>query len=306
MKHNIFMLFLFLFLFQFSAIAETKSSWREHPDFQYNSESLNINEEVKHLEPQEFSNLIVEKGGNGKGELYIPLDVMDLNLIKFAAATSLGLIIFKNDEKIMDFVQDKKEFFPGTLQDFGYAMGYRTGIGAVVIGSYFLGVVMDNDKLKKVGIITVAAEIATGIVTESFKTAFARKRPSTSPSDPYQFFVKGNHKSFFSGHVSAAFSLATIISEIYGDDYPVVPYLAYGVAAITAYSRMHANAHWGSDVLVAAIAGVLVSKIVYYIIERDRDETQKEEWLVIKPSYNLKTGSIQVKVDYVPKAWRPR
>ncbi len=97
----------------------------------------------------------------------------------------------------------------------------------------------------------------------------------------YSFNVDGG-KSFISGHAAGAFSLATLLTEIYGDDYKFVPYVAYGVAAITAWSRMHDLGHWGSDVILGAVAGHIITRIVYRL-QRGPEIPASERTLFIQP-----------------------
>lgn len=105
------------------------------------------------------------------------------------SALSLGTIIFSADQEIMDFVQNTK-----------------------------------SEKTQQVGLFAVSTGLATQLVTEIFKKSFLRVCPNKIES-PYQFGEEGSY-SFFSGHTPAAFSLATVIAEVYKDQ-PIVPYLSY-------------------------------------------------------------------------------
>lgn len=256
---------------------------------------------AKSLTPEQFAELMRKKGGNGKGETFLSLDLSDKEMIALAAATSLGLIVFHNDEQIMDFVQKERNEVPQGVEDFGNFIGSRTGNASIMAGSYFLGVVLQNNKLKRVGLVSVAAGIATAIVTEAFKVSYGRYRPIAGKG-AYEFFGEG--KSFFSGHTSSVFSMATVISEIYGDEHPIVPWLAYGVATITAYSRMRAQAHWGSDVLAGAIAGVLVTKIIYHYMDKKFTDKKGTTYLSFYPTVDLEKKGFNMKMTYIPKSWR--
>lgn len=268
------------------------------------TDAVNAAEAIKksrYLEPKEFAEIVRSNGGKNAGEVFISLDMKDPTVIALAAATSLGLIVFKNDEEIMDYVQEHKSQIPQGVEDFGYFIGSRQGNASIMAGSYFLGVVLKNNELKKVGIISVASGVATALVTEAFKRTYGRSRPREGVG-AYEFYGEG--KSFFSGHTSSIFSLATVFSEVYGDEYPVVPYLAYGLATVTAYSRMSANAHWASDVLAGAIAGVLITKIVYHFMDKKFTDSKGNRYLSFYPSYDKERKSINVTVNYVPKSWR--
>lgn len=225
---------------------------------------------------------------------FIPLALSKSELITFAAATSLGLIAFENDQEIMDYIQDTKTEQTQKITNIGNLLG-REAIVPVAAGSYFLGMVFKNGELKNVGLITVTAGLATQLVTEGFKKSFKRVRPN-GEQGPYEFGVDGNN-SFVSGHTSGAFSLATVISEIYKKDHAWVPYVAYGAAALTAYSRMHDEKHWASDVIGGAIVGHLVTKIVMKMHSGD----DRDGGFMLYPSFDRETGTYMMHIEYVGK-----
>lgn len=193
---------------------------------------------------------------------FIPFNIKNEDSLILVGALSLGTIIFANDREIMDFVQNNKTERTQKVADIANLFG-REAIIPLVAGSYFMGAVMDNGKLKQIGLIAIPVALATQLTTEIFKKTFKRTRPNGTDS-PYDFFEDGY--SFFSGHTSGAFSLATVIAEVY-KDHPVVPYLAYGVATLTAYARMHDQKHWATDVLAGAVAGHLITKIMMRTFE---------------------------------------
>lgn len=211
--------------------------------------------EAPTLSRSEFKKVL----GKEAPEYFIPVDLNGSDLAILAGALSLGTVVFKNDREIMDFVQDTKHVAPDGIGDFGFFLGGRQGLPLVAGGAYFMGAVMKNGKLKNIGIIAVPVGLATQIVTDAFKKSLLRTRPVNS-SDPYEFGNEGNF-SMFSGHASGAFSMATVIAEVYKDK-PLVPYVAYGVATLVAYSRVYENKHWASDVLGGAVIGHLVTKII--------------------------------------------
>lgn len=230
-----------------------------------NSPEMNLQmKDLKNLQSynkQGFKELVAKYGDYQNNRVYISLEGADKSVLSLAAAASLGLIVLRGDDELMEIVQSYKNDGTKKLAAFGYEMGRKEGLLPIVAGAYFLGVIFDNGKLKDVGIISVGAQLASQMVVEFAKVTFERQRPREG-AGPYSFDVDGG-KSFISGHAAGAFSLATLLSEIYGDQYKVVPYLAYGVAAITAWSRMHDDAHWGSDVILGAVAGHIITRIVY-------------------------------------------
>ncbi len=245
------------------------------------------------MNPKEFSEFLrkYDPSDNKKG-YFIPLGLSDKEALMLAASTSLGLVMFASDEETMDFIQDHKNGFTEKLV-YPTNNHERLIMGGAAAGSYFMGVVLEDGKLKKAGLYVVTSQIATQIVTEGFKRTFGRQRPNKDLG-AYAFGTEG--KSFFSGHSSGAWSFATVFAEIYKDN-KVVPYLAYGAAALTSYGRLHDRKHWLSDVFAGAIAGHLITKLVIRMHESD----DSEGGLMVFPSWNAESSTFMVNFEWTPK-----
>jgi membrane-associated phospholipid phosphatase len=249
-----------------------------------NSPEMDLNlKDISHLQSYDkkgFKELMAKYSDYENNRVYISLDGADKSVLSLAAAASLGLIVLKGDDDLMDIVQKNKNEDSKKLAAFGYEMGRKEGLLPIVAGAYFLGVIFDNGKLKDIGIISVGAQFAAQMVVEMMKVSFERARPREGVG-AYAFNVDGG-KSFISGHAAGAFSLATLLTEVYGEQYPIIPYVTYGVAAITAWSRMHDDGHWGSDVILGAVAGHIITRIVYRLY-RAGDIPESERNLYIVP-----------------------
>lgn len=84
--------------------------------------------------------------------------------------------------------------------------------------------------------------------------------------------------SFFSGHTSAAFALATLLSTVYADVHgrsgtsDAVWATSLSVAALTGLARVKAGMHYPSDVLVGAAVGAAVGRLVPALHRADRGD----------------------------------
>lgn len=209
----------------------------------------------KVLTPEQLSEVL---SADTQPSRYIPIISTNENLLTLALATSLGVVAFHYDQQIMDVIQNHKSTTTESISSIGNFLGS----GAVIplaAGTYYLGLYYNNNKLQKAGLFTVGSVLATGAVTMAVKTIVGRARPYQGKG-PNSFLNFGD-QSFFSGHTAIAFSMATVFSEIFKSDYPVVPWVAYGLATLTAYARVHDQQHWASDVIVGAAAGHLVTKL---------------------------------------------
>jgi membrane-associated phospholipid phosphatase len=94
------------------------------------------------------------------------------------------------------------------------------------------------------------------------KVIVGRQRPAISPGDRLSFkpfTFKDN--SFPSGHTAVAFALATSFSREWKGKLNDVAF--FSLASLTAYSRMHDDRHWFSDVVFGAGIGVLSARFVH-------------------------------------------
>lgn len=83
-------------------------------------------------------------------------------------------------------------------------------------------------------------------------------------------------RSFFSGHASSAFTLATLLSTVVTDVYgrsrvtEAVWAVSFSAAALTGVARVKAGMHYPTDVLVGAAAGVAIGRVVPALHRVDR------------------------------------
>ena len=87
-------------------------------------------------------------------------------------------------------------------------------------------------------------------IRSSWRDMRSSRRTSTGSGLPP---LSGNRK---------AESAASVIAEIYGDEYPWVPWVSYTAAAGTGLSRINDEKHWASDVFLGAALGTAIGKLV--------------------------------------------
>lgn len=117
----------------------------------------------------------------------------------------------------------------------------------------------------------IEALSATFLVTNVVKNVVGRKRPSFD-NYPESERIDAN-KSFFSGHTSISFALATysslyVMDYIGNNDFSKTAkwfYLAgsHALAAYVGYTRVIDNRHFVSDVIAGGIVGSTIALLVY-------------------------------------------
>ncbi len=222
---------------------------------------------------------------------WIPLDIDNKDLLTLALSTSLGVVFFNNEQQIMDYVQDRRTDKTQSVADFANLFGKEV-IAPTALGSYFIGMVFDNGKLKEFGLVTAVTGLATQIITEGFKVHFGRSRPIHGHG-PYNF--NSGEKSFISGHSAGAWSFATAIDHYFGDKLKWVPYVSYSMAFLTSLARVHDHKHWASDVLAGAVVGHLVTKYLIRIFEKTG-----KGGLMVTPVFEPETESYYINFTYHP------
>ncbi len=134
--------------------------------------------------------------------------------------------------------------------------GKATALGMVAVPSSLLaaGLARHDSKMWKTALLAGEAIADSELLTILMKDADRRLFPASVP--PQQGFsntwfkTKGDwlrgSGSFPSGHGSAALSIATVVARRYRN-HRWVPYVAYGAAALVAFSRLPLGAHYVSD-----------------------------------------------------------
>jgi membrane-associated phospholipid phosphatase len=142
-------------------------------------------------------------------------------------------------------------------------------------GLYVTSLITHNRELEHGSLMTAKSLIISTIIYSAIKSTIRRERPSYT-EHPFNIDppFSGNKKytSFPSGHTLTVTTVATALSELYGQRYPWVPWVAYGVAGLTGISRLYDDRHWSSDVWIGASLGFFVTKSVF---RHHREQEQK-------------------------------
>jgi hypothetical protein len=134
----------------------------------------------------------------------------------------------------------------GPLASFGAAGGLLA-----------IGKMTGNDHMAGTGLRGLEAVTLTQGLMHGIKLLTDRKRPGDGGNGG--FWNGGD--SFPSGHAMEAWALATVVANEYHNK-PLVKFGMYGLAAAVSFSRMSAQRHYASDVLVGSAVGYLIGKFV--------------------------------------------
>jgi membrane-associated phospholipid phosphatase len=189
----------------------------------------------------------------------------------YEAAAALGGVgvLMLLDEPVQRFTQHHLR--SGTTDDIASVFRqegeapYYAGISLGVLG---VGLVTGKAGIRRAGTRLVAAVALSAAELEAMKYLVGRSRPNEGVG-AYSFhpFTSGEDSagvetrgSMPSGHVTAAFAVATSLSDDIKS--PLVHVLLYTAAAGTAFSRINDNRHWLSDCGMGAVLGIFTAKVV--------------------------------------------
>ncbi len=139
-----------------------------------------------------------------------------------------------------------------------------------VAGTWLFASFMDESSGRVEAYSMLEAGALSSVTAEAFKFAAGRRRPSeTTRVDDW----RASGSSFPSLHATAAFAIGTVLAESGSDDYRWVRRaLGYGLAAGTAYMRLHDNQHWLSDTVAGAALGTATG---VFVVNRRQERVRK-------------------------------
>ncbi len=203
--------------------------------------------------------------------------------LKASIVTGTALLLVLSDEQIREVVQTKRNrISDGVANLFSYGGELQfilPGLGLL----YLYGSINGEDKPLQAGLYGLESLVITSGLTYTLKLLGHRCRPGAGDSGAWDgpgLSFDDAHLSFPSGHSALAFSTAGIIAAVYGEDNWLAPVLAYGIAGLTAWSRVNDDQHWASDIFVGSVLGYFTARAVA------RRHLQQAPNLSLWPSWN--------------------
>lgn len=170
-------------------------------------------------------------------------------------------ILFFLDSRIRDGIQQLKD-----------PTGYQIMRGISYIGAgeilfvvsllvLIVGLIKRQERTQEAGRYGMYATAFAGLLGQIIKHLLGRPRPrlaavTTFPVGPT--FASG-YDSFPSGHATASFALALVLSHYY----PRGKFFFYAVAALISFSRVYLGSHYASDVFGGAGIGLLSASLIF-------------------------------------------
>lgn len=184
--------------------------------------------------------------------------------------------IYLEDQKIQDWMSKQKTDKRDRLARYAEKTGNSVCVAPMLGALYVYGYATDEERPKRAALLSLESMIISNLFAGILKLATHRRRPSSG--DPYDTWegpgLEFSDTSFPSFHAATAFSVAATLAEEYGE-ITAVPILSYGIATISAISRVYGDKHWASDVFFGSSIGYLTAKTIYKLHSKDTDEASK-------------------------------
>ncbi len=195
--------------------------------------------------------------------------VMRRDLLVLGAGAGLAFLAQRVDLRVRDEVRSARwqgNGFLDAIEPVGDAWGGAAAVG-VGLALWGGGLYARNATVAATGLRAIEAITVSGQITAILKGAIGRARPRVDSTSAWNVefgrgfrSTSGDYKSMPSGHSTAAFAFAAAVTGEVAIRAPkqarLVGITTYGLAGITAYSRLHSNAHWLSDVTMGAAIGM--------------------------------------------------
>lgn len=209
-----------------------------------------------------------EAGGRDSTVTPAPI-VMRRDLLVLGAGVGLAFLAQRVDLSVRDEVRSdgwQGNAFLGAIEPIGDVWGGAAAVGAG-LALWGGGLYARNSTVAATGLRAIEAITVSGQITAILKGAIGRARPRVDSTNAWNVefgrgfrSTSGDYKSMPSGHSTAAFAFAAAVTSEVARRAPkrarLVGVTTYGLAGITAYSRLHSNAHWLSDVTLGAAIGM--------------------------------------------------
>ena len=183
--------------------------------------------------------------------------------------------LFPLDDEIQGRVRQMQSDATDDVAAFLQPLGHSGLWLAAAAAALTAGQLASERRLADVGLHALASLAAANIVTGGLKALTGRWRPRVSVVQDGQtisLFHDSGHwhllagwrdgeqrRSYPSGHATAAFAVASVLSEEFGG---AIPWVAYPLATGVAWSRLNDDHHWATDVIMGGLIGILSGRLI--------------------------------------------
>jgi membrane-associated phospholipid phosphatase len=180
----------------------------------------------------------------------------------FALIAGTGIAVHAFDQSIFDGIQKMKTPASTAAASAFGTFGHGQYLIAFLAGFYATGGILNDGGLRTTALLGVESFLTMTALVFILKSLVGRARPymNESTESLHPFSTSNGYASFPSGDAATAFAVASVIagrSKSLGVDI-----VAYGLAGLAAFFRVHDGKHWPSDVFLGSALGIAVGSRV--------------------------------------------
>ncbi len=170
---------------------------------------------------------------------------------------------FLLEERVRGAFQENRSGLADFVERVGWWYGTPLFTAPASLLTMGAGVLFDEDEVKDTGLLMSGVLLTALLGQQPLRIAVGRARPYTGEGHlSFDSFNPSNdHASFVSGHAWSAFGISNVVARQIDQTWASVG--LYSLATITALSRMYADAHWLTDVVLGSIGGYALSEILW-------------------------------------------
>ncbi len=204
-------------------------------------------------------------------------------------------VFFVLDDEINAEIKDNRSSTTDAFFDVFEKFGNSSITIPALIGFYMYGRFGENEKVERTALLASESFLVTSLFTGVLKIGLGRVRPSIAGASANTFhapWVDGAGHSFPSGHTSTAFAIATVIANEY-ENVPLLTPISYGIASLTALSRLNDEKHWASDIVFGAALGYFTAKTILKL-----HSNKKGRHFTIYPRVDRRGGGLNLSTRF--------
>jgi hypothetical protein len=175
------------------------------------------------------------------------------------------LLLMTTDQSTRDLAQRNQSDFGDHFFHLAGEYGVATYGFSAAGGLYIGGLAFNSSEVRETGLDLIEALSFAGAATTIGKTIFGRSRPflEDGPHKFQPFQTKNEYLSLPSGDATVAFAVSSTLSERFNNTYATIG--LYGLATMTAFSRVYHDQHWLSDTFAGAAIGTFMGVTVAHM-----------------------------------------
>ena len=169
------------------------------------------------------------------------------------------LMLLQQDAHIKNWIQQNRNSTLDKIGNVAKPFGNGLVMSGTCAATYISGALFKNEKLKNFGLQSLKSIAISSAVVGGAKMLSGRPRPYQN-NDPLALagpLQNLDNRSFFSGHATFSFSMASSINIASKKKFWGIA--AYTLASCVALSRMENNHDWSSDVFFGACMGTAMT-----------------------------------------------